>query len=256
MTGLFPAKNTLILSDIHLNVAPDGRENMEHFTAFLRGVDPARFQRMILLGDLFDFWFEYRHVIFSDYFHVLRAFVDLRDHGMAFHFVCGNHDFWAGRFLRDYLGFEIHCEPVTLDFGGQRVLFAHGDGINPEDRAYRIYKRIARAPLVIGLFRLLHPDWAMALAQRVSRGSRHMFGAEDLSKGPEVEALLRFARGVLERDEADVVMCGHSHHPMLEHISTPHGVRLYINTGDWMNHQSYVVWDGEAFRLERHGGSR
>jgi UDP-2,3-diacylglucosamine hydrolase len=241
--------NTVIFSDVHLNVAEDGRERMAECVRFLRSIDPTETDHIIILGDLFDFWFEYRHVIFSGYFDVLRAFGDLADAGVRFDFVCGNHDFWAGRFLRDHLGFHIHENRLMLKLGGKRVLFVHGDGINPNDLSYRIYKRIARFPLVVRLFRLIHPDWAMAIAQGVSRGSRHLKAVEDPSQGPEVKPLREFARGVLERGEADVVMCGHSHYPVVEEHPALDGVGLYINTGDWLAHQSYVEWDGAAFHL-------
>ncbi len=245
---------TLVVSDVHLTVAADGHERMAAFVRFLRTIDPAEFNRIIILGDLFDFWFEYQHVIYSGYFDVLRVLADLRDGGVQFYFVCGNHDFWAGRFLRDDLGFSIHPDRLTLTFGDKAVLFIHGDGINPRDTGYRIYKRIARARCVVWLFGLLHPDWAMALARAISRGSRRLTQSPDLSKGSEVQPLRDFARRTLEAGDADVVMCGHCHQPVREEYPGPHGAGLYINTGDWLFHRSYVVWDGDAFRLESLGG--
>lgn len=241
--------NTLIISDIHLNVAADGRERMAEFVRFLRGLDTNRVDRIIILGDLFDFWFEYAHVIFSGYFDVLRAFADLRDRGVRFHFVCGNHDFWAGRFLREYLRFEIHPATLTLEMGEMRVRFVHGDGINPADAGYRVYKRFARSRLVVWLFRLLHPDWAMALAQMISRTSRKYKTPKDPATGSEVKPLRDYARRVLEAGEADVVVCGHSHYPVREEFATPRGTGLYINAGDWLQHRSYVEWDGGDFTL-------
>ncbi|MCC6698020.1 MAG: UDP-2,3-diacylglucosamine diphosphatase [Candidatus Hydrogenedentes bacterium] len=243
----------IILSDVHLNVAADGRERMSEFAAFLRRIDPEKTRRLVILGDLFDFWFEYRHVIFSDYFDVLRAFARLRDAGTEIYFICGNHDFWAGRFLEKHLGFSIHRESLTLDFADKRVLFVHGDGINPRDVGYRIYKRIARAPFVVWMFGLLHPDWAMALAQGVSRGSRRLKGTDDPSMGSEVAPLREFARQALAQGQADVVMCGHSHYPVREEFPAPEGTGLYINTGDWMFHRSFVEWDGADFLLHSTG---
>lgn len=237
---------TIVFSDVHLNVAEDGRDVMRQFTSFLRSIDPADVDRVVILGDLFDFWFEYRHIIFSGYFDVLRAFADLSDAGVEFYFVIGNHDFWAGRFLRDHLRFHIHTR-LELPFGDKRVLFVHGDGINPKDVGYRIYKRIARARPVVWLFGLLHPDWAMGLAQLVARGSRHMKRVEDLSQGSEVKPLQDFAKGLLRDGAADVVMCGHSHYPVIEEHPAPTGSGLYINTGDWLYHQSYIEWDGAQF---------
>ena len=244
---------TVIFSDVHLNVAADGRQKMAEFTEFIRRIDPSEVNRIVILGDLFDFWFEYRQVIFSGYFDVLRAFAALRDHGVEFYFVCGNHDFWAGRFLREHLDFSIHDGPVTLCFGDKRVQFVHGDGINPEDKNYRRYKKVARAPIVVWLFSLIHPDWAMGIAQLVSRGSRKAFAKKDLSQGSEVKPLQRYAQRVLERGDADVVFCGHSHYPVMEEHPAPGGVTgMYINTGDWVYHRSYVVWDGTSFEMLRY----
>jgi len=244
---------TLLLSDIHLDVSPRGKQRMADFVAFLRAVDTSRINRIILLGDLFDFWFEYKHVIFSGYLDVLRAFADLREHGVAFELVCGNHDFWAGRFLEQRLGFTVHTRPVEMDFGGRRVLMVHGDGLNPRDWWYRVYKRIARARWLTAVFRLLHPDWAMALAQCVSKGSRRLTRAEDPRTGPEAQALRAFAKQTLAQGEADVVVCGHSHYPVIEEYPTPNGTGLYINTGDWLYHRSYVEWDGTEFHLHQGG---
>jgi UDP-2,3-diacylglucosamine hydrolase len=241
--------NTLIISDVHLNVAEDGRERMAEFVRFLRGIDSDRTDQIVILGDLFDFWFEYRHVIFSGYFEVLCAFAGLRDRGVRFHFVCGNHDFWAGMFLREHLRFEIHPATLTLELGGKRVRFVHGDGINPSDAGYRVYKRIARSRVVVWLFGLLHPDWAMGLAQKIARTSRKYKTPKDPATGSEVKPLREYARRVLEAGEADVVVCGHSHYPVREEFTTPRGTGIYINAGDWLLHRSYVEWDGREFAL-------
>lgn len=245
--------NTLIFSDVHLD-ASDTSAHSE-FIHFLRTIDPAITRRIVILGDLFDFWFEYRHVIFSGYFHVLRALADLRDQGVEFHLVCGNHDFWAGAFLRESLGMEIHPAPVEMDFGPRRALLVHGDGINPQDWSYRLYKRLARARPVVWLFGLLHPDWAMGIARGVSHGSRALTHVEDRATGPEVTAQRAFAQDVLSRGEVDTVICGHTHFPLLETHAGPHGEGLYINTGDWLHHRTYVIWDGATFSLHTYEAS-
>ncbi|MBI2434316.1 MAG: UDP-2,3-diacylglucosamine diphosphatase [Candidatus Hydrogenedentes bacterium] len=270
-------KKTLIFSDVHLKVSREDRPRHAEFVAFLRAIDSAEYDRVICLGDLFDFWFEYRHVIFSGYFEVLRAFAELRDAGIKLHLVCGNHDFWAGRFLRETLGFEIHQGHAVLPFGEQRVYFVHGDGMNPRDWGYRVYKRFARNRWVIAAFRLLHPDWAMRLAQGVSHSSRTLLQERDPAHGPEARALQAFAEEVLRRGEAEVVMCGHAHAPAridlplgeargrTEGTGEVQGERgkdapategLYINTGDWMGHRSYVVWDGDEFALLNWSGDK
>jgi len=242
---------TVVLSDVHLEATEAGRAQQAQFAAFLRQFAGAGLERLIVLGDLFDFWFEYKHVVFSQYFDVLRALAELHDQGVELHLVCGNHDFWAGRFLEQHLGFVIHREPAIMDFDGRRVLLVHGDGLNPRDWGYRVYKRFARAAPVIRLFGLLHPDWAMGIARLVSRTSRRMTLADDPTTGAEANALRAFAHDALGRGEADVVMCGHAHAPAYEEIPTPAGTGLYINTGDWMRHRTYLEWDGCDFH--RHG---
>jgi UDP-2,3-diacylglucosamine hydrolase len=214
---------------------------------FLRGFGNGDYDRLICAGDLFDFWFEYRHVCFSDYFHVLRAFADLREAGVELHLACGNHDFWAGRFLRDEIGFQIHLDPAVLDFDGKRALLFHGDGLNSADRSYLLYKRFARNPLVIGAFRLIHPDLAMRIAQGVSHGSRTLLGVEKPAEGPEARALREYAKMLFSRGEADIIICGHAHAGAFELHPTPNGEGLYINPGDWRDSGSHIVWQNGEF---------
>ena len=238
---------TLIFADVHLKATADGEAESRAFSQFLRTINDGRYSRIVILGDLFDFWFEYRHVIFSAYFEVLRAFAELRDNGVEIHLVSGNHDFWAGRFLRESLGFQLHHDRYHCTEEGVRVLFAHGDGLNPRDVSYRVYKRFARARLVVALFRLLHPDWAMALAMRVSHGSRALRTPDRPDRNQERPALHTFAKETLAAGDADVVVCGHTHFPERETYPTPSGQGVYLNTGDWMNHRSYIEWRGRKF---------
>lgn len=237
----------LIVSDAHLNVAADGQQTRDAFEALLRSLDPHETRTVVFLGDVFDFWFEYRHAVFSGYFEILAAMRRLARSGVQMHFICGNHDFWAGRFLREHLGMQIH-DRVVLPFGEQRALFIHGDGIRHDDYSYRIYKRIARFGPVVWGFRLLHPDVAMGIAQFVSRGSRKMHAGKDPAEGSEVVPLREFARAAITRNEADVVFCGHSHYAETVPITTPDGrTGQYFNTGDFLWHRNYIAWDGERF---------
>ncbi len=245
-------KKTLIFSDVHLKVTQEAHTHRRDFVDFLRQFSPDEFDRFVCLGDLFDFWFEYRHVAFSGYFEVLRAFAELHERGVELHLVCGNHDFWAGRFLEEQLGFHVHRQPTLLPFGERNALLVHGDGINPADWRYRFYKRFARNPLVIRLFRLIHPDWAMAIAQGVSHGSRTYLGVPKPEEGPEACSLREFARETLARGEAGMVLCGHAHAQTLETLPTPTGTGLYLNPGDWFEHRDYAIWDGKEFLLH-HG---
>ena len=245
-------RKALIFSDVHLKAAASDRTRQRDLVRFLYEVDPTECERVICVGDLFDFWFEYRHVIFSGYFDVLRAFASLRDSRVALHLVCGNHDFWAGRFLEEELGFQVHKNAVDLPFGDRNVRFVHGDGIDPKDHGYHIYKRIARNPFVMWAFRQLHPDWAMGLANFVSKTSRTRNEHRDPAQSRGAKALHAYAKRTLAAGEVDAVVCGHSHAPEMEEYPMPEGKGLYINCGDWVKNRSYVVWDGAEFHLHAH----
>ena len=241
---------TVLFSDAHLDAAPSGAQRRREFSAFLRVLGTRGFRRVVVLGDLFDFWYEYEHVVFSGYFDVLRAFAELRETGIELHLVCGNHDFWAGRFLRDELGFSVYADSTEMMFGMRRALLLHGDGVNPNDRAYRMYKRVARSRWARWIFSRIHPDRAMRIARAVSHGSRQMAQVQDPAKGAEAAALRAFAQETLAAGRADIVMCGHAHAPLREEFPTPDGPGLYFNTGDWMYHRSRVEWTpGSGFEL-------
>lgn len=243
---------TLVFGDVHLKGHGEDAATLDEFVAFLRSIEPREFPRIVMLGDLFDFWFEYKHVIFSEYFEVLRALADLRDAGAELHLVCGNHDFWAGRFLREDLGIHVHPDQAVIEDQGLRVLFVHGDGVNPRDWSYRVYKRFARWPVVVGAFRMLHPDFAMGVARLLSRLSRRRKDDENFDMQPEIEAVREHGRRCIERGDADIVISGHTH-AVDDAIWEFDGGRTgrYLNTGDWMRRRCYLVWDGGEFTAMR-----
>lgn len=240
--------NTLIFADVHLKVDPANRAALDEFTAFLRSIDPAEIRRIVIVGDLFDFWFEYRHAVFSGYFDVLHALARLRDGGVEIHLICGNHDFWAGRFFEETLGIRVHPDEFACELDGRRALFVHGDGVNPADSAYRTYKRFARWWVPVKLFGLVHPDWAMSIAQRVSRASRSRQDIAGQARQAEVEASRIFAREQIGSGRADIVVCGHTHVAAYEEFAGPKGAGVYVNTGGWREDKAYWVWNGETLR--------
>jgi len=235
--------NTVILADVHLKVNDAGAETREAFVRFLRKIDPNETERVIILGDLFDFWFEYRHVIFSGYFEVLCALHDLQRANVKLDLICGNHDFWAGRFLKNHLNIDIHPDQLRITLGNQKLLFIHGDGINPKDWVYRFYKKFARNPLVVAAFRLIHPDWAIKIAQAISHRSRALRAADDPAQSDEAQAIRAFAERELAKQKLDAIICGHSHHP--EQCDFDSGT--YYNTGDWLEARTYLIWDNDTF---------
>jgi UDP-2,3-diacylglucosamine hydrolase len=224
-----------VISDIHLGGVPSATERA--FRAFLRHVGDNA-SELLINGDLFDFWFEYRSVILSQHFRVLGALADLRDAGIPVYFVGGNHDAWGGSFLRDELGIEVLAERAELELAGRRALVVHGDGLGEGDLGYRVLKRVIRHPLSVRAFRLLHPDLGTRIATRVSTTeSKH--GTPHLADWSRAEQVEKWARAELgRRPDLDLILAGHTHTPAIREVESG---RYYINTGDWINHFSYLV---------------
>jgi UDP-2,3-diacylglucosamine hydrolase len=231
------------LSDAHLGA--DSREQeavrLRHLHGFLTSLE-GRAGSLTIVGDLFDFWFEYRTAIPRRHFDTLAVLRHLRDSGVAITYLNGNHDFWLGPFLRDELGLRTHADGLALELQDHRIWLHHGDGLIGGDLGYRLLKRVVRHPASIALYRLLHPDLGIPLAHRVSRWSRHSQTARPLA-GERLWneiAVPRFREGF------DTVMVGHFHHPW----ERREGDRAFFVLGDWMESFTYVVLRNGVFTLE------
>ena len=232
----------LFISDVHLaHLQPEPHESersvrLRSFLATLSGDDVSD---LYVLGDLFDLWFEYRSVIFSAGFPMLRAFAELSERGVRLHYIVGNHDYWAGAFL-ERIGFAVYKEPVVTEMDGMRVLLCHGDGLNRRDYGYRFFKRVARWKPTIALFRCIHPDLAARLGEMVSGLSRQLVNAETTGRLREAAAIRQHAIEQLRNDDIDVFVAGHSHIPVDETIEVEGRVKRYMNLGDWLTHFTYA----------------
>lgn len=237
-----------IVSDVHLGAIPPEAE--AHFLRWLGEEAPGAAQ-LVINGDLFDFWFEYRSVIPRGYTRVLGALASLADRGIPLTIMGGNHDWWGGDFLEKEIGATFLRDPEILDLHGTRTLLAHGDGLGAGDAGYRVLRRVLRSPLSRFAFRWLHPDLGAAIARRVSR--TELRSAPPRSEDPRPTALRRWATEMLVNDPTlGLVAVGHSHLPERVEIAPS---RFYINTGDWIRHRSYVVLrPGELPALERWKG--
>jgi UDP-2,3-diacylglucosamine hydrolase len=226
---------TVIVSDAHLGAVPE--ENERAFLSFLESV-PSLGDDLLINGDLFDFWFEYRTVILRRHFGVLRRLADLIDSGLRIRLVGGNHDAWGGDFLQDEIGIELIEGSATLVLGGRRTFVAHGDGLAGGDWGYRMMKRATRSSPGAAAFRLLHPDAAAHLIGRVSGTSdRHAAGPADEKE--RADRLSDYAAKLLKEDPSfDLIVFGHSHRPELREVEPG---RFYLNAGDWIHHMSYAL---------------
>ncbi len=198
---------------------------------------------LVIAGDLFDFWYEWRHVIPKYWFGVIHKLRDLIGNGIMVFLITGNHDFELGSYLRDEVG--IHCfhDSVDIKFGDKNFFIAHGDGLAKKDRGYRVMKRIIRNRLSKFLFRtFIHPDFGMKLAKWASGSSRKLV---NIDKNHWSEEYYDFAKEKFS-EGYDLVVLGHLHAPLFREENG----YAYLNTGDWMTHYSYGYFDGKTLHLK------
>ncbi len=235
-------RHIYFISDAHLGVGTpeEDRQKERLLVSFLEEIrqDAAE---LFIVGDLFDYWFEYRSVVPKGYVRLLGALAGLIDAGVKVTYLAGNHDFWMRGYLREELGIALHDEPIERIFDDKRFYISHGDGVDPTDRGYRFLKRIFRNKLNIGLFSMLHPD----IATKFARWSSHTSRKHTSAQPREHRYLAEFAAEKITQGY-DVVILGHSHIPALQEL----GGGTYVNLGDWMQHYTYAVFDGQTVRLQ------
>ncbi len=233
----------VVVSDAHLGAPTGPSERADWLAAFLESL-PGKIGGLLVLGDLFDFWFEYRHAIPKGHFRICRALAEITRQGVPALYFGGNHDFWAGTYLRDELGLLIADGPTCLEIDGLKIFVAHGDGLGRGDLGYRILKRILRNRLCIALYRSIHPDIGIPIGYRVSSLSRRHTEPREL-------LLPRLYRQIARprlADGHDVVMIGHIHEPT--HLRSDGGEFLIV--GDWIENFTYATIEEGRLALFRH----
>ena len=241
-------KPVYFASDFHLGVDADlsSRARERKVVRWLRSIQHDA-GAIYLVGDIFDFWFEYRRVVPKGFVRLLGTLAELRDGGIDIQFFTGNHDIWMFRYFEEELGIPIHREPVRRTFGNKDFLIGHGDGLGPGDRGFKLMKKLFTHPLSQWLYARLHPNFGVGLANYWSGRSRAATRGEDVFYGPEREWLIQYARRKLETEPIDYFIFGHRHLPIDFTLDTA-GSR-YINLGDWVRYYSYAVFDGTELRL-------
>ena len=236
-----------VVSDAHLGFAT--RDLEQSMLRFLKGLH-GRASSLVINGDLFEFWFEWKHVMPRRAYRVLAALADLRERGVPILMIAGNHDCWGGEILREDVGVDYRFGPWEGMLGGWRTRIEHGDGLRDrEDRGYRAVRGIMRNGLAIRAFRWLHPDWATAIANRTSHTSR-THTARDGGSGLRDVAASRFAA----QPQLELVIFGHSHVPELRRF----GRGVYANAGGWMQQPTFLRITPERvelLRFDEGGGS-
>lgn len=236
-------KKIFFFSDVHLGLhdAEQEKEKQRRVLSFLSHVRDHG-EQLFIMGDLFDYWFEYKYVIPRGYHHVLSQLASIAESGIPVHYLAGNHDFWLKDFFPNELGIPVHKDPFGIELHGKKFFLHHGDGLALRDTGYRILKSVLRNPVSIFLFSLLHPDWTAPLARGSSRKSRQYTGTKDYG---ETDGMILFATQKIN-EGYDYVIMGHRHKPLDRTINTGR----YINLGDWIHFNTYIEFDGTTLALK------
>jgi UDP-2,3-diacylglucosamine hydrolase len=236
-------------SDLHLG-APNYEKSRQREALFINWLNDIRphVTELYIVGDLFDFWFEYKQVVPKGYVRLLGKLAEWTDQGIPIHFFTGNHDLWTKDYLSQEIGLQVHRNPITVQYNGKTLLIGHGDGLGPNDIGYKLMKRyLFLNPICQYLLHALHPDIGVGIANFFSRRSRLVNGDADLIfKGNDQEWLVQYALRKLETQAIDYFIFGHRHLP----LSIPLNEKsTYINLGDWIQYHSYATFDGQTVQL-------
>jgi UDP-2,3-diacylglucosamine hydrolase len=242
-------KKIYFASDQHFG-APTSEKSSIRERKFIRWLDIVKqdAEAIFLLGDLFDFWFEYKKVVPKGFVRILGKLAEIRDSGIPVYFFVGNHDLWMHDYFEKELDIPVYHKPKEFAFNQKIFLIGHGDGLGPGDKGYKRMKKVFVNPFSKWLYRWLHPDIGVSLAQYFSVKNKLISGDEDVTfLGEEGEWLVQYAKRKLESKHYDYFLFGHRHLPM--EISVGENSK-YINTGDWIDHFTYAVFDGEDLTLQ------
>lgn len=249
---------TYFLSDVHLG-APSLAESHERerlLVGFLQSIE-TRCERLFIVGDLFDYWFEYEQVVPKGYVRILGQLALMVDRGMRLEVFTGNHDLWMLDYLEVEVGAVVHRQPLELQLGDQKFYVAHGDGLGPGDRKYKAMKKVLTNPFAIWLYRRFHPNFGVGLAARMSKASRNSHGDDDADFLGEREFQLQHSRNILKDRWVDYFIYGHRHH-IQDLVLTTRQVddrivtSRYIILGDWITLNSYAVWNGTTLEVAQY----
>lgn len=231
------------ISDAHLGLGSRSEEKEKELrlVAFLDHVIGDG-SDLFIVGDLFDAWFEYRTVIPKGFHRLFSKLEDLQSHGVAVHYLAGNHDYWIRDFFREYLGMKTYHEAFDITVDGKKILIHHGDGLSDHDTGYNILKKVLRNKFSIWLYSWLHPDIGIALARSISRGSRHYTSTKDYG---EQDTMLKYASKKIE-EGYDIIVMGHRHKPTYKEL----GNGIYVNLGDWITHSPYAEFSDGKIALK------
>jgi UDP-2,3-diacylglucosamine hydrolase len=247
-------QNIYFASDFHLGI-PDHSRSLEREKKLVAWLEMARADaaEIFLMGDLFDFWFEYKTAIPRGYSRLLGKLAEITDSGIPVHLFRGNHDMWAFDYLTKELNIQLHRDPEFREFSGKKFYLAHGDGLGPGDHGYKFIKKVFANPVNQWLFRQLHPDFGIRMALFWSRKSRSASiekekREEDLTLKLIQQRITVHSNEMLKQHpDLNYLIYGHYHYPLDTRL--PSGAGQLV-LGDWITHFTYAVFDGEKLELK------
>ncbi|MDP4266190.1 MAG: UDP-2,3-diacylglucosamine diphosphatase [Bacteroidota bacterium] len=244
--NLTNTKRKYFISDFHFGI-PDYESSMLREKKAVEWLEAIKndADEIYILGDVFDFWFEYKKVIPKGYTRFLGKLAELSDSGIIIHYFTGNHDMWVFDYFEKELNFKMYREPITCTFNNKKFFIGHGDGLGPKDYGYKFIKIIFANPICQFLFSWIHPDISIPIANFWSKRSR-IANNDEIFESEEKERLLSFAKSILKKEEYNYFIFGHRHLPLDIKINEK---SRYINTGDWFNNFSYAYFDGNEVYL-------
>jgi UDP-2,3-diacylglucosamine hydrolase len=240
---LTETKKIYFASDFHLGL-PAGSPPLEREKRVVKWLNSVMHdaKEIYLLGDIFDFWWEYKLVVPRGFTRFLGAVATITDAGIPVHFFTGNHDMWVGDYLSGECGMTIHKGPVTTIFDGKKFHLAHGEGLGTKSRGYKVLLSIFRNKPLQAMYSALHPSIGVGIGHRWSLSSRLGKGITKEFLGEENEDLIRYAKSVLEIDNIDYFIFGHRH--LATKYNLPPASEI-VFLGDWIKNGSYAEWDGK-----------
>ncbi len=234
-------------SDFHLGI-PDFESSLEREKKIVRWLSSIENDaaKIFLVGDLFDFWFEYKYVVPRGYVRLLGKIAELKDKGIDVHVFTGNHDLWMYGYFEEELKVPVHHDSIQFEFGGKKFFVGHGDGIGPGDNGFKFMKRIFKSKAAQVLYGMLHPYIAFKVARFFSHNSRRA-NEEEAFLGDDKEWQIIYAKEVLQKEHVDYFLFGHRHivldKPIAENTT-------FINLGDWIIHFTYAEFDGNTCKIK------
>tara|TARA_R110002049_G_scaffold80046_1_gene203644 strand:- start:10827 stop:11597 length:771 start_codon:yes stop_codon:yes gene_type:complete len=248
---LTEGKKIYFSSDNHLG-APTGEASRPREKKFVAWLDEIKNDAaaIFLLGDLFDFWFEYKTVVPKGFTRTLGKLAEIADSGIPIYFFVGNHDLWMNDYFETELGIPVFHKPQEFTFNDTSFFIGHGDGLGPKDKGYKRMKKVFTNPLFKWLFKWMHPDIGLKIGQYMSVKNKMISGDDDATfLGKENEWLAIYAKRKLEEKHRDFFVFGHRHLPLEIELNNK---SKYINLGDWIQYYTYGVFDGRTLELKKY----